>query len=249
MVERKVYRMAEQTNEQTVIDVATGHPVQNVTPTVTGEVAPAPIIAAPAPVVEAPVTPHAGGEPTFAPITSQEDFERRLAERLDRERKKYADYADAKKKAAEYDKYVEAQKTEEQKRQERLEALERELTETRTRVRESAVRTAIVAEAARRELADPNDAQRLVDMAAISVAEDGTIKGVQEAIDALVKSKPYLLRRVVPATNAANPPREENASGRTDADRRREYFGGGGSTFWQGGGVTTTHPPITITGE
>ena len=120
--ERKVYRMAEQTNEQTVIDVATGHPVQNVTPTVTGEVAPAPVIAAPAPVSAPPSTPHAGGEPTFAPITSQEALERILSERLDRERKKYADYTDVKKKAAEYDKFVEAQKTEEQKRQERLEA-------------------------------------------------------------------------------------------------------------------------------
>lgn len=57
--------------------------------------------------------------PDFEPITSQEEFEKRLSGRLAREAKKYADYDDLKAKAARFDELetaqVEANKTWEQK--------------------------------------------------------------------------------------------------------------------------------------
>lgn len=70
------------------------------------------------------VTPPEGGE-QFAPITSQDDLNRIVGERLARERAKYADYDAIKAKAAEFDKAAEASKTEMQKVIDRAEAAEK----------------------------------------------------------------------------------------------------------------------------
>lgn len=51
----------------------------------------------------------------FAPITSQDDLNKIIRERIDRERAKFADYADVKAKAAQLDKIEEANKSEAQK--------------------------------------------------------------------------------------------------------------------------------------
>jgi len=66
-----------------------------------------------------------GGQP-FRPITTQEELSKLLAEqdrvigiRVERERAKYADYDDIKAKAAEFDKATEAQKSEQQRLEER----------------------------------------------------------------------------------------------------------------------------------
>lgn len=60
------------------------------------------------------------GKPEFTPITSQEDLNRIIAERVQRERGKYADYKDLKAKAAKLDEIEEASKTEAEKAAERL---------------------------------------------------------------------------------------------------------------------------------
>src|SRR5690625_5621930 len=70
-----------------------------------------------------------GSEPKFEAITSQEDFDRRLADRLRREREKYADYDDLKAKAYKLAEIEEANKTEEQKKAERGAELEKKLSE------------------------------------------------------------------------------------------------------------------------
>lgn len=72
--------------------------------------------------VEQPEQEQAQPDKTF----TQDELDRILKDRLAKERKKYEGYSDLQKKAEEYDKLVEAQKTEEQKLRERLEALEAE---------------------------------------------------------------------------------------------------------------------------
>lgn len=72
-------------------------------------------------------------EGNFKPITSQEEFNKALDARLNRERAKYAGYDDLKAKAAEFDKLQEASKSEAQKLQERAEAAERRALEAETR--------------------------------------------------------------------------------------------------------------------
>ena len=71
--------------------------------------------------------PDGGSE--FRPITSQEEFEKVLGKRLERERAKFADYGDLKAKAEQFDALQEANKTEQQKLAERLEAAERRATQ------------------------------------------------------------------------------------------------------------------------
>jgi len=73
----------------------------------------------------------AAADDEFKPITSQEDFEARLKDRLNRERAKYADYRDVKAKAARLDDIEEANKSEIQKASDRLAAAERERDEAR----------------------------------------------------------------------------------------------------------------------
>lgn len=63
-------------------------------------------------------TPPADGG--FKPITSQEELNRVLKDRLDRERAKFADYAELKAKAAKLDEIEEANKSEAEKVAERL---------------------------------------------------------------------------------------------------------------------------------
>jgi hypothetical protein len=81
-------------------------------------------------------------QPDFTPITSQDDLNKVIKERIDRERAKFADYADVKAKAAQLDKIEEANKTEAQKTADRITQLEAEIQATQL----SAKRFQIVAE-------------------------------------------------------------------------------------------------------
>lgn len=70
----------------------------------------------------------------FAPITSQEEFDKAIQARIARERAKIpTDYEELKAKAAKLAEFEESQKTEAQKAQERLEAAEKRATELELR--------------------------------------------------------------------------------------------------------------------
>lgn len=71
-------------------------------------------------------TEEHGGHEEFSAITTQEDLDKIIGERLSRERKKYAGFDDLKAKAEKYDAIEEGQKTELQKLQERIEKAEKE---------------------------------------------------------------------------------------------------------------------------
>lgn len=57
--------------------------------------------------------------PAFTPIQSQADFDKAIAERINRERGKFGDYDDLKQKASEYDKLQEKNATDLEKEQKR----------------------------------------------------------------------------------------------------------------------------------
>ena len=69
----------------------------------------------------------------FEPITSQDALDRIIGQRVDRERKKFTGFDELKAKAAEFDKFQEASKSELQKATERATALEQELARERER--------------------------------------------------------------------------------------------------------------------
>ena len=64
----------------------------------------------------------------FKPITSQDDLNRVITERVNRERAKFADYTDLKTKAAKLDQIEQANKSEADKFSERIASLETENT-------------------------------------------------------------------------------------------------------------------------
>ena len=105
-------------------------------------------------------TPDEGGNGTdgageFKPITSQDDLNRIITKRIERERARFADYDEVKQKATEFDKFAEANKTELQKVLERAEAAEKkaaafEAKEQRTKWAEEIVKDSGVPAAALR---------------------------------------------------------------------------------------------------
>lgn len=75
-------------------------------------------------------TSTAGDE--FKPITSQEDLNKVISERITRERAKFSDYKDVKAKAAQYEQLEESQKSEIQRATDKATAAERERDEARS---------------------------------------------------------------------------------------------------------------------
>lgn len=80
---------------------------------------------------------------TFTPITSQADLDKAIGPRLERERSKFADYADLKTKAAEFDKLADANKSEIEKANEKAAAALAEVEKVPTKVAD-ALRTYLV---------------------------------------------------------------------------------------------------------
>lgn len=79
---------------------------------------------------------------SFDPITSQEEFDKRLASRLNRERAKFSDYDELKAKSAKLDELEAANKSELQKLSERAEAAEKRAVQAEfTALREKVART------------------------------------------------------------------------------------------------------------
>lgn len=72
---------------------------------------------------------------TFTPPATQADLDRIIADRLSRERAKYADYSDLQKKAKAFDEAQEAAKTEQQKLADRAAAAEAKVAEYEARAK------------------------------------------------------------------------------------------------------------------
>lgn len=158
-------------------------------------------------------TEPAEGTPAAAPAESktftQAELEAELGKRLTRERAKLLKHGDPEelaRKAAEFDKLAESQKTEleravENAKREAAEAVRAEVDGTwKSRV----IRSEVKAIAAGK-LADPADALALLDLSGFELDDEGHVdeKGIAAAIDALIAQKPYLAAGTAPAPRAA----------------------------------------------
>ncbi|MGF4045732.1 hypothetical protein ACX800_09980 [Paenarthrobacter nitroguajacolicus] len=133
-----------------------------------------------------------GGESTYTPPATQADLDRIIQDRL--KRAKPADYDDLKSKAAEYDKYKESSKTEQQKAIEaaRAEGAQEVTGKFTTRI----VNADIRATAATLGFSDPQDAIALFgDISKVEITDDGPdAKAIKARLDEIAKDKPYLLK-------------------------------------------------------
>lgn len=129
----------------------------------------------------------------FQPVTSQEEFDRRLSERLAREREKFADYGDLKAKAAAHDKALEAAMSETEKAvvaaRKEGEASARGASDSRL------IKSEARALAAAANFRDPADAVAFLNLVDVKVGDDGEVdaKAIKDQLKALAETKAYLI--------------------------------------------------------
>lgn len=137
----------------------------------------------------------AGTGTAVAPRTfTQDDVDRIVQDRLARARNTPpADYEELKARAAQLDEIEQQSKTDLQKAQERAAELERENAATTARANDALLRASVIAEAARRNVVDPDAAFALIDRDSLTLDGEGRPTNIADAMDSLLKAKPYLV--------------------------------------------------------
>jgi hypothetical protein len=135
---------------------------------------------------------------------TQDEVNELIMKRLERERKKYADYDDLKAQLEELRKVDEERKRAEMSEIERYKSdlekalnerqtFEQELEKLRESVRQERIKNAFITAATSANIAYIDDAFRLADLSAVTIDEDGNVVGIEDAIKTLVEHKPFLL--------------------------------------------------------
>lgn len=131
---------------------------------------------------------------------------------------------------------------------ERLKADLAKAEEARTKAeqarQQTAIRSQIVAAAAKANLADPEDAYRFIDLATLTVDESGRAANLDEALQDLLKRKPYLAKQTSNAYSPTNP--AGGAGKQSEREILNEIYGGRKANIWGGeGGGVYWNPTIT----
>lgn len=164
---------------------------------------------------ESPETNPDGPPPAETQVESPESAEKTftqaqldelIAKRIERERKKFADYDEIKAKAAEYEAQLQAQReaemTEVEKAQEQAKQFETQLQELtaqleveRSASHQQAIKNEFIKVASSANIIDIDAAMALSDLSAVEIGEDGKVNGVDDVIKTLVENKPYLVAK------------------------------------------------------
>jgi hypothetical protein len=137
---------------------------------------------------------------------TQEDLDKIVADRIARERKKYADYEDIKDKASEYEKMLEEKKLADLSEKERLEeiakkheeekqVLSKQLQELSEKAKAEKIRNEFNKIATSNGVGFLDDAFNLADLSMVTIDEDGKVSGMDDAIKTLVDNKPFLISK------------------------------------------------------
>lgn len=145
--------------------------------------------------------------PVETPKTyTQAQIDEMITKRIERERKKFADYDDLKSKLSEYELQAEEQRQSElsdlQKAQEQAQQFETQLQELtaqleaeRTNAHQQAIKNEFIKVASSANIIDIDAAMALSDLSAVEIGEDGKVNGVDDVIKSLVEHKPYLVAK------------------------------------------------------
>lgn len=104
----------------------------------------------------------------------------------------------------------EAELSEVEKADKRAKDAEARAAQLEQRWRDGMLRSAVTIAATQAQFYDPEDAYRLADLSQLTVDDDGTVTGVDEALRSLVKAKPHLVK----TTTTTTPPPDVNAQNR-----------------------------------
>ena len=134
-----------------------------------------------------------GGEQEneFEAITSQEEFDRRLASRLARERDKYKGFEDFKEKAQKWDEYEAGNRTPDEKALE--DAKTTAVAETTQKFMQRLVNTEVRAVASTMGFNDPDDALRVIGDELPVKDDEPDTDAIKKLVEKLATDKPYLL--------------------------------------------------------
>lgn len=178
-------------------------------------------------------TPDPPIDPTPPKTFTQEELDQVIADRITRERKKYADYDELKTKLSEFEREKEEREKEKMSVTERLEAEKAaalEAAEEARAERDKALTAAdqrlIKAEfrAIARELnvrVDAlDDALKLADLSAAKVDDDGNPQGVEDAVKELIEAKPFLIEQGTPKPREIGGP----SGGQDRPDKTKEQL-------------------------
>lgn len=160
----------------------------------------------------------APGGTEFAPIQSQEDFDRRIQDRLARERAKYSDYDTLKSAAGEFEQFKEASKTEQQKA---IDAAKSEGAQEATgKFTKRIMNAEIKATAASLGFTDPGDAIALFgDTSKITFTDEGPdAEAIKTRLTEIATSKAYLIK-AEPGPKVGTRPRAK-AGSETDSSNK-----------------------------
>lgn len=151
-----------------------------------------------------PQTTPTGQEPTGAGTESELD---RMKRELAATRQEAAGYR------VKLKEYEQASMTELQRAQAQAKEAQDKLSAHEARVREMSLRIEIERAARKLGIVDEDAAARLIDSSAITLGADGKVSGVDAALDALVKSRPWLVSgtQAPNAGSVANPQRTATA--------------------------------------
>lgn len=116
---------------------------------------------------------------------TQEDLDTIVKDRLKRERKAWEQKIEEEKKKA-------AMSESERLKADKEEA-EKKAAAAVERANQRLIRSEVIAQAAELKIVDPDAAYVLMDKTGIEVEDDDRVTGVKSALEALVKSKPYLV--------------------------------------------------------
>jgi hypothetical protein len=142
---------------------------------------------------------------------SQADLERIIGERLRREREKFADYEQLQEQATQWQAHVDEQRSEAERLQDNLAQVENERNTFQQQLVQERIRNAVINEASRMDVVDPDGAYRLLDLGQVRMGETGQVEGVSEALQGLIAEKDYLVKRASrPSSSATNLPSEQD---------------------------------------
>lgn len=167
--------------------------------------------------------PTPGGDPpkTF----TQEQLDAIIADRLQRERGKYADYEDLKKAKDELDALKAGQLSEAEKLNKRAAEAEAKAQAAEARIKEMNTRGEIERQARKLGIVDEDAAYRLLDVTKLEFDDAGSPTNAEALLKDLVKAKPYLAQAATSTIGATNPARSGGDS--TDAFTAALYKGAG----------------------
>jgi len=130
------------------------------------------------------------GKKTGDKLFTQEDIDRIVRDRLKREKKAWEQKVEEERKKA-------AMTETERLKAEKDEA-DKKAQEALKRANDRLIRAEVIAQAAAMKIIDGDAAYTLMSKEGVSVEEDGNVIGVKAALEALVKSKPYLVASGAP---------------------------------------------------